>query len=73
MRRRAQQHVVVRHHLRSDRHEPARRARSADRYDLAPENYLIIPQERWMINTFAHYDIADGVTGYLEGTTAATK
>src|SRR6186713_1180336 len=38
-----------------------------DRYDLAPENYLIIPQERWMLNTFAHYDIADGVTGYLEG------
>jgi outer membrane receptor protein involved in Fe transport len=39
----------------------------ADRYDLAPDNYLVIPQERWMINTFAHYDFTPGVTGYLEG------
>ncbi|HEY6817143.1 MAG TPA: TonB-dependent receptor, partial [Croceibacterium sp.] len=38
-----------------------------DRYDLAPDNYLIVPQERWMLNTFAHYDFAESVTGYLEG------
>ncbi len=37
-----------------------------DRYNLALENYLIIPQERWMLNTFAHYDFNDKVTGYME-------
>jgi iron complex outermembrane receptor protein len=38
----------------------------ADRFNLGPDNYLIIPQERWMINSFSHYDFTDGVTGYLE-------
>lgn len=38
----------------------------ADRFNLGPDNYLIIPQERWMINSFAHYDFAPGATGYLE-------
>jgi iron complex outermembrane recepter protein len=37
-----------------------------DRYNLGPDNYLIIPQERWMANAFAHYDITDNVTAYLE-------
>lgn len=38
----------------------------ADRYNLAPDNYLIIPQERWMANMFSHYDLTDNITGYAE-------
>ncbi|WP_294391518.1 TonB-dependent receptor [uncultured Sphingomonas sp.] len=38
----------------------------ADRYNLAPDNYLIIPQERYMINSLSHYDFTPGVTGYME-------
>lgn len=37
-----------------------------DDYDLSPDAYLILPQERWMGNVFAHYDIAEGMTGYAE-------
>jgi iron complex outermembrane receptor protein len=37
-----------------------------DDYDLSPAAYLILPQERWMGNVFAHYDFAPGVTGYAE-------
>jgi outer membrane receptor protein involved in Fe transport len=37
-----------------------------DDYDLSPDAYLILPQERWMGNVFAHYDIAEGLTGYAE-------
>lgn len=37
-----------------------------DRFNLGPDNYLIVPQERWMINSFAHYDFTPGVTGYVE-------
>jgi outer membrane receptor protein involved in Fe transport len=37
-----------------------------DRYNLAPDNYLIIPQERWMANAFTHYDITDAITAYGE-------
>ena len=38
----------------------------ADRYNLAPDNYLIIPQKRYMFNALAHYDFIPGVTGYTE-------
>jgi len=38
----------------------------ADRFNLGPDNYLVIPQERWMINGFAHYDFVPGLTGYTE-------
>jgi outer membrane receptor protein involved in Fe transport len=37
-----------------------------DRFNLGPDNYLVVPQERWMINAFSHYDFADSITGYLE-------
>lgn len=37
-----------------------------DRFNLGPDNYLIIPQERWMINSFSHFDFTEGVTGYME-------
>ena len=37
-----------------------------DRFNLGPDNYLVVPQERWMINAFSHYDFAENITGYLE-------
>ncbi|MES1198668.1 MAG: TonB-dependent receptor [Pseudomonadota bacterium] len=37
-----------------------------DRYNLGPENYLQIPQERWMVNAFSHYDLTDKATAYME-------
>lgn len=37
-----------------------------DDFNLGPDNYLIIPQERWMINSFGHYDFTDSITGYME-------
>ncbi len=37
-----------------------------DRFNLGPDNYLIIPQERWMANMFSHYDLTDSITGYAE-------
>ncbi len=37
-----------------------------DDFNLGPDNYLIQPQERWMINSFGHYDFSDHITGYME-------
>ncbi|GGY84649.1 TonB-dependent receptor [Cellvibrio zantedeschiae] len=37
-----------------------------DRFNLGPDNYLIIPQERVMANLFSHYDFSEKATGYLE-------
>lgn len=39
----------------------------ADRYNNSPLNYMQTPLERWMVNAFAHYDITDNVTAYVEG------
>ena len=38
----------------------------ADRYNLTSQNYMQIPQERWMVNAFAHYDITPNITAYAE-------
>jgi outer membrane receptor protein involved in Fe transport len=38
----------------------------SDRYNLTLPNYLQIPQERWMVNTFMHYDLMPRVTAYAE-------
>jgi len=37
-----------------------------DDFNLGPDNYLIIPQKRWMLNAMAHYDFNSKVTGYVE-------
>lgn len=37
-----------------------------DDFNLGPDNYLIQPQKRWMINSFGHYDFTDDITGYME-------
>lgn len=38
-----------------------------DDFNLGPDNYLIIPQKRWMMNVFSHYDFNSRMTGYFEG------
>jgi iron complex outermembrane recepter protein len=38
----------------------------ADRYNNSLVNYMQVPQQRWMINTFGHYDVAPKVTAYAE-------
>jgi outer membrane receptor protein involved in Fe transport len=37
-----------------------------DDFNNAPDNYLIQPLKRWMINSFSHYDFTDNITGYME-------
>lgn len=37
-----------------------------DDFNLGPDNYLIQPQKRWMINSFGHYDLTDKITAYME-------
>lgn len=37
-----------------------------DRFNLGPDNYLIVPQERMMANVFSHYDFSDSARGYFE-------
>jgi iron complex outermembrane recepter protein len=41
-------------------------SRPADDFNLTLDNYLQVPQERWMLNAFSHYDFAEKVTGYIE-------
>jgi outer membrane receptor protein involved in Fe transport len=40
--------------------------RPQDDFNLTQFNYLQVPQERWMLNAFTHYDFAPKATGYLE-------
>lgn len=39
---------------------------STDLYNLIEDNYMQMPQTRWMMNTFAHYDFTPHITGYTE-------
>ncbi|GHF10365.1 TonB-dependent receptor [Kordiimonas sediminis] len=36
------------------------------RFNYAPDNYLQLPQERWMASSTAHYQINDNVRAYTE-------
>lgn len=40
--------------------------RPADDFNLTQFNYLQVPQERWMLNAFTHYDFSEKATGYVE-------
>ena len=40
--------------------------RPADDFNLTQFNYLQVPQERWMLNAFTHYEFAPKATGYME-------
>lgn len=37
------------------------RAAGSDRYNFAPDNFLIIPAERFTLSTIGHYDITDDI------------
>ncbi len=37
-----------------------------DLYNLSLVNYMQVPQKRWMINSFGHFEFAPRVTGYTE-------
>ncbi len=40
--------------------------RPADDFNLTQFNYLQVPQERWMLNAFTHYDFTEKARGYFE-------
>src|SRR5688572_20426063 len=40
--------------------------RPADDFNLTRYNYLQVPQERWMLNAFTHFEFAPKATGYKE-------
>lgn len=46
----------------------APRARAGDLYNYAPVNYLMIPQERYLMGGYADYEFSDGHTAYTEVT-----
>ncbi|WP_033920282.1 TonB-dependent receptor domain-containing protein [Sphingomonas sp. 37zxx] len=37
-------------------------------YNFAPDNFLMVPQERWMIGGYGEYEVTKGVTAYAEFT-----
>ncbi|WP_207912477.1 TonB-dependent receptor domain-containing protein [Parafrankia sp. BMG5.11] len=39
-----------------------------DLYNYAPANYLQVPQERYSIGGYGHYDITDNMTAFVEAT-----
>lgn len=45
----------------------------ASRFNYAPDNFLQLPQERYMLQAFAHYDIYDNVTVYTEIAAVSNK
>ncbi|WP_230772615.1 TonB-dependent receptor domain-containing protein [Sphingomonas sp. Leaf4] len=38
----------------------------ADLYNFAPDNYLMLPQERYLLGGYGSYELADNITGYTE-------
>lgn len=44
-----------------------------DQYNYAPSNFLMVPQERWLIGMQAHYDVTDNIRIYMEGTFANNR
>lgn len=42
------------------------RPRAGDTYNYAPENFLQIPQERYLLGGYADYEFIDGHTAYTE-------
>ena len=44
-----------------------------DRFNYAPDNYIQLPQERYMLSGFTHYDIADTTRAFAEFTFVHNK
>lgn len=38
----------------------------ADRFNYAPDNFLQLPQERYLVNAMAHYDLTENTRAYTE-------
>jgi outer membrane receptor protein involved in Fe transport len=41
---------------------------TTDAYNYAPANYLMVPQERWLMGGYGEYEIAEGINAYAEVT-----
>jgi iron complex outermembrane recepter protein len=41
---------------------------NTDLFNFAPDNYVIVPQERWLASAIARYDINDHARPYIEAT-----
>jgi outer membrane receptor protein involved in Fe transport len=41
---------------------------AADRFNYAPDNFLQLPQERFLVNAMAHYDLTESARAYTEVT-----
>ena len=39
-----------------------------DSYNFAPANYLMVPQERWMLGGYAEYEVTEGINAFAEVT-----
>lgn len=39
---------------------------ATDAFNYAPDNYLQVPQERWLVGAYGEYEISDAVTAYFE-------
>ncbi|MGW8134859.1 TonB-dependent receptor domain-containing protein [Sphingomonas zeae] len=46
----------------------SRRRTPTDLYNYAVDNYLMVPQERYLIGGYADYEFKDGHTAYMEAT-----
>lgn len=40
----------------------------ADNYNYAPANYLMVPQERWLLGGYGEFEITDNITAFSEVT-----
>jgi iron complex outermembrane recepter protein len=40
----------------------------ANSYNYAPANYLMVPQERWLMGGYGEYEITEGINAYAEVT-----
>ncbi len=46
----------------------SRRRTASDVFNFAPDNYLMVPQERYLMGGYADYDFSNGHTAYVEAT-----
>jgi outer membrane receptor protein involved in Fe transport len=46
---------------------------ATDAFNFAPENFLQVPQERWLLGGYGEYEVTSGVTAYTEVTFANNR
>ncbi|WP_129793053.1 TonB-dependent receptor domain-containing protein [Sphingosinicella sp. CPCC 101087] len=46
---------------------------NAESHNYAPENFLMVPQERWVLGGFAEFELAEGINAYIEATYANNR